>query len=63
MQMAINTTIEYSEYEELAQAQSQGNSYKVLLNQNDSTTIECYIVPEMKLLLFGDQKYRMEMNQ
>ena len=63
MQMAINTTLEYSEYEELAQAQGQGNSYKVLLNLNDSTTIECYVVPEMKLLLFGDQKYRMEMNQ
>jgi len=56
---AKNATLSNKEYEAIAEAQSQGKSYLLKLNQKDGTSISMYIIPELKVVSIGDAYYHL----
>lgn len=48
-----------SEYEAIAEAQSQGKSYQLKFNLKDGTFMAMYIIPELKIVSMGDAYYHL----
>ncbi|MCU6712114.1 hypothetical protein M6D81_25780 [Paenibacillus sp. J5C_2022] len=48
------------DYERLAGAQSEGQSYMIKYHLKDNTTIDMYVVPELKLASIGNGRYVLD---
>lgn len=56
---AKTANLSNKEYEDIAQAQSQGKSYQLKFNLKDGTYMGMYIIPELKVVSMGDAYYQL----
>ena len=47
------------DYLAIARAQTEGESYQLLLDLNDGTTVSLYVLPSLQIAMIGDCRYTL----
>ena len=47
------------DYLAIARAQTDGESYQLLLDLNDGTTVSLYALPSLQIAMIGDNRYAL----
>lgn len=58
----IPAQLSETEYEAIAQAQSSGESYRLLLRLKDTTACQMYVIPSLSIAMLGNGRYTLPEN-
>ena len=47
------------DYQQIARAQTEGDSYQLLFSLNDGTTYRLYVIPSLGIIMIGDDRYTL----